>query len=119
MLEKVLANPQIINMVASAVGSSSTEEEIGTPPPAKEPSADAALSRALPEGFAEKLPEIMSVLSPMLSGSKTGSGAQQLREDRRACLLRALKPYLSKERCEAIDYMLAIGRISELLKTIN
>lgn len=34
----------------------------------------------------------------------------------RSCdLLRALKPYLSKERCDAIDYMLNFSKIGDLL----
>jgi len=116
MLEKVLANPEIINMVASAVGGGK-EADKADDPTSDTTSDDLPASLTLPDGLGDKLPEIMKALSPMLS--KGGGGIKPENNDRRACLLSALKPYLSKERCEAIDYMLALGRISALLKSIT
>ena len=38
--------------------------------------------------------------------------------DRRAALLCAMKPYLSRERCQAIDYILKLSRLGDILKTL-
>ncbi len=38
---------------------------------------------------------------------------------KRECLLLALKPYLSEGRCEAIDYLIRIGRIGDAIRTIR
>ncbi len=113
MLDKVLANPEIISAVASALSSGSKEEKVAevkaTVAPKNEtpPAPEAAL--------AEKLPELMSVLKPMLSGSGKSSPVS----DRRACLLNAMKPYLNDKRCEAIDYMVKFSQLAELIKAMN
>lgn len=51
-------------------------------------------------------------LAPRLLASAAGSEE----DERRACLLRALKPYLSQSRCDAIDRMISILRVSNLFK---
>ena len=38
--------------------------------------------------------------------------------DHRAALLCAMKPYLSRERCQAIDYMIKLNRLGDILKTL-
>ena len=72
-----------------------------------------------------KLPEIIATLAPMLSGegeaSKVLEAVKKIEkhDDRRSCLLRAIKPYVSRGRGEAIDYMIRIAGITEILKQIN
>ena len=39
-------------------------------------------------------------------------------DDRRAALLCAMKPYLSHDRQQAIDYILKLSRLGDLLKTL-
>ena len=67
-------------------------------------------------------PEIMSKLPAILSalgGSSafTGAHAKKGEEAKREALLRALKPYLSDSRAEAIDRILQLSRLGELLRT--
>ncbi len=38
---------------------------------------------------------------------------------RRETLLLALKPYLSKERCDAVDYLLRLGRVGDAIKALK
>jgi hypothetical protein len=51
--------------------------------------------------------------SPKLQGSPhRGEG------DSRTALLCAMKPYLSSERRQAIDYIVKLGRLGDILKTL-
>lgn len=101
-IDKLLANPELINMVASAIGKSA-------------PVGDKATSVS---EKAAVTPDVISTIAPVLSALKGGDG-HNARSDHRACLLAALKPYLCRERCEAIDYMIKLGKISELLKNMS
>lgn len=74
-----------------------------------------------------KLPEVISTIAPMLSsGSAHGQQPSQQEPqkkgpppDKRLALLVALKPYLSRERCDAIDYILKINHLGTLFKSFN
>lgn len=86
-----------------------------------------------------KLPDLISVVSPLLSGLSLGGNATapsspslqsqakptgaitqtQSREVQNSnALLCALKPYLKKERQDAIDYMIKLSRLGDILKTL-
>jgi len=110
MLSKVLANPDIISAVASAVsgGQSDPREEA-----AQKVSSESQIDGDFPDNISDKLPEIISVLGPVLSGK----GEAKVRaDDRRCCLLRAIKPYVSDSRQEAIEYMIKFSLLAELLR---
>ena len=126
-ISKIMANPEILSSVASALGASSP---IATKNP--EPTEDSDRSEET-ESIVAKAPSsspteappadigaVVSTLAPLLSG--LSGGAKKFPEikhdDKRACLLRALKPYLSPGRREAIDYMISLSQISDLIKHI-
>lgn len=76
------------------------------------PSPLSALA-ANPELMA-KLPELLSVMKPLLGGAKdTGQ------TDKKLALLCALKPYLSPKRCETIDYITKVSKLGDTLKHIK
>ncbi len=114
-IEGILAHPELISMVASTLGKA--------PPAVKETTATesevsplSAIAESAPSGA---LPtEAISALAPMLSGlSGIKKGASPSKSnDPRICLLVALKPYLSAHRCEAIDTMIRLSTISEVLR---
>ncbi len=116
MIDKLLAEPELINMVASAIGKApinkageGNDSEGG----------DSVAASAAPMS-SEALTGLVSSLAPALSAlGKPASRAAAKKSDRRDCLLVALKPYLCRERCEAIDYMIKLGRISELMRNIG
>ena len=41
------------------------------------------------------------------------------KKDEKTALLLALKPYMSPERCDAIDKLIMFGRISEVMKQLR
>ena len=86
-----------------------------------------------------KLPSLISSVKPMLDmlglgsqptaetgatrdGDKAVSAGVSVKrsqtDDRRAALLCAMKPYLSHDRQQAIDYILKLSRLGDLLKTL-
>jgi hypothetical protein len=69
-----------------------------------------------------KLPDVMKMLAPMVQGMQSSPSVSlpPAREpgerDRRGCrndLLIALKPFLSPERCRAIDMLLGLSRLGD------
>ncbi|MBQ8331663.1 MAG: hypothetical protein IJX94_04115 [Clostridia bacterium] len=121
-METILAHPELISMVASALGGtpkgadgkSDAEQEAVAP---SEPS-DTPVS--VTEDPSEKVSDVMATLSPLLTGLSKGKlGGGRGEDDKRACLLRALKPYVSQGRREAIDYMITLSRITDLLKQLS
>lgn len=82
----------------------------------------------LPEAEFEALMQTVSKAAPLLGGllPLLSSPEQQESEgkpiDRRAsrsALLCALKPYLSPERAAAVDYLLRLAKIGELLSNFK
>ena len=124
MLDKVLSNPEILTTVASALsGVSSNGGAEASNKDIEKSSAEQSVAAPAPldtDAMMQKLPQMMKMLSPMLSGSgaKNHSPAHDP-SDKRTCLLLAIKPYLSPERCEAIDYIIKFSKLSEILKTIT
>lgn len=117
-IDKILANPELISMVASALGGASSEKK-NTPADTNTPSADTVSGEEKAE-TSEKAGDMIATLAPILSSLQGKSLlSRSPANDKRACLLNALKPYLCRERCEAIDYMIKLSRISELLKNIT
>ncbi len=128
MLDKVLANPEIISTVASALSKSGEqtvaqngetadkEERVET----AETAQTAVNEPSSPDVAAmmQKLPDVMKLVGPMMSKGG-GKSVSSRANDKRACLLNAIKPYLNPHRCEAIDYMIRFSELSELIKKIH
>ena len=138
LLGKLLSNPDLIRNISSVLAATNTGEDAQkTPaPPAVPSTVDGetvtdGISRVLanPEMMA-KLPDVMKMLAPMMQQAQSvqgesvpasatpshGGGGQH---DRRGCrndLLLALKPFLSPERCRAIDMLLGLSRLGDVLQ---
>lgn len=80
----------------------------------------------IPPEVLSKLPQMMSALSPILSGGRDGKdGKDGKKEDgphgdkgdaeKRKRLLAALKPYLSSSRREAVDSILKVTEMTDLM----
>lgn len=71
--------------------------------------------RAILEGIGAAAPVMKTLMRPP-------SGVSADADDpyaRREALLCALKPYLSKERCDAVDYLLRMWRTKEAIRAIG
>lgn len=129
LLGKLMSDPDLLRNLSAFVGASG---EVGpatsSPANASGESAAEGISRVLanPEMMA-KLPDVMKMLAPMVQGAQTAGGASlppgtepnTKERDRRGCrndLLLALKPFLSPERCRAIDMLLGLSRLGDALQ---
>ena len=141
LLGKLLSNPDLIRNISSMLqksGEGTTQEgtmQEGTPPPTNLPplgnneAVVDGISRVLsnPEMMA-KLPDVMKMLAPMMQQTQSSQGASVPasatpshggEHDRKGCrndLLLALKPFLSPERCRAIDMLLGLSRLGDVLQ---
>lgn len=110
ILNGILSNPEMMAMISSMAGKLKSENA-----PAESEAAEAS-EAAAPASAPERLPEAISALAPLLSGEGV---KHSKRDNDRACLLRALKPYLSPGRSEAIDYIIKFSSIADLLKNLS
>ena len=96
---KLMEHPELISMVASALGAgapvSDTHSEDGDK---QQPSIDASAGQN----------DVIAALLPKL-GKLSGASAAKS-GFKHEPLLCALKPYLSKERCETVDYIIRISK---------
>ena len=121
-IERLLANPELLSSVASAIGLSApaaldTQAEAVSPSSKEE--APALLPTAAPSTGLGDLGHTVAALAPLLSGFSGKGGGKATPDDPRACLLRALKPYVNRRRAEAIDTILQLSRVSEVMKHLN
>ena len=115
-INRLMEHPEIIGAVASALSgvsaneakdeNESKSEQTTTP----EPASDGDLAASL-------MPIISRLGTLGLGGGKDGGVG--IKGGKHAALLCALKPYLSKNRCDAIDYMLKISQMSDIISKLR
>lgn len=125
VLNKLMAHPEVLSYVASAIG----VDQNGSAPTA-EPVAEQKVSEASPS-VSETAPAVsasvspiesqdaLAALAPLLSGLSKGKSNHGGQKDCRSALLLALKPYVSKGRCEAIDTMIRFSKLTDLFQTLH
>lgn len=145
LLGKLLSNPDLIRNLSSILGGTSvatTNQTATEQPPLPPPIAPSILNEgAVADGISRvlsnpemmaKLPDVMKMLAPMMQQAQSPSaeavptsaslapiGTGGGERDRRGCrndLLVALKPFLSPERCRAIDMLLGLSRLGDVLQ---
>ena len=97
MLSRTLADPEVQAAARDTEAQASASDARG----------QASEIPALPPELLGALPGVMS----MLSTRSPDSG----KKNEKTLLLSALKPYMSKQRCDAIDKLIMISRLGELL----
>lgn len=141
-ISKFLSDPQAAKAAAELAGkmmqgasgqqiANGTETE--KQPPVGDKNGDDMLSAVLenPE-FMQKMPQMLSALAPMLNGAGTVQNAQAPQQSlpqappfcdseqaKRSALLLALKPYLSPERAETVDYIIRLTGLIELFSLLK
>ncbi len=126
-LSSILSNPEAmakIRAMATQFSSNQTPSapEISiSPPSVNAPPIDGLASVLSNPELMAKLPQMMSMLAPMLSSTQAPAhnNAPKSAEDHRNDLLLALRPFLSPERCQAIDAMLRIAKLGAILRQIK
>ena len=115
-IDGILSNPEMLSMISSMADklkNASGDQAAVSTPVAEEPTATES-TPASTEGVGG-MSDMLGALAPLLSSELSRPSPA---DDKRACLLRALKPYLSEGRSEAIEYIIKFSRLSELLKRL-
>ncbi len=102
-LSRLLEDPEVQAAANDSVGDG--DEGAALP-------AGGSLLGALPPDLMAKLPALMGALGPMM-GAKGG------KKDEKTALLLALKPYMSPQRCDAIDKLITLCRLGEVMRQIR
>ncbi len=115
-LNSILSNPEMLSMISSMAERLKSDTEASAP---KEDLSESSHTDAQATSTAPtppSLPNVIGTLAPLLSAD----GAKLSKRDNdRACLLRALKPYMSHDRSQAIDYIIKFSSLAEVLKNLS
>lgn len=103
VLSRLLEDPEVL---AAGQPSEQAEEAMGG-------TSGDALPFSLPPELLGKLPALLSTLGPVMNGKDTGV------KDEKTALLLALKPYMSPQRCDAIDKLIMFGRLGQIMQQLR
>ena len=129
-LSSLLSNPEMMEKIRALAGQAASESKIASDTPTEALPASALPADGLASVLSDpalmaKLPQIMTMLKPMMDAQSSGEAkavsAPRARnaEDCRNDLLLALKPFLSPERCRAVDTMLRISKLGTVIRQIK
>ena len=135
MLGNVLSNPAIMAQlqgVLAGMGQNtpapSTGREGDAPAPASEqtlPTAEESEGLMANAALMSQLPAMLGMLTSLSGGQGGQSGQSHAPRSggksgtHRTALLLALKPYLSQDRSQAIDYIIRFSSIADVLKNLS
>ena len=116
LLGELLANKELMGKIGEIAGKTEPQDrEVQSSPQSL--NIDSLLSNP---DIMSKLPEVIGVIKPLISnGGGEGTGGKFQDGDKRLALLMALKPYLSSKRCEAIDYIVKMSKLSQTVKSLK
>ena len=114
ILSQLMSNKDLMSKI-SEIASSQQKSEDTDSLPTQAAGIDSLLSN--PDIIA-KLPEVISVIKPLMSNQQPQK-SKNTSFDKRMGLLMAMKPYLSPKRCEAIDYIARMSKLSETVKGLK
>ena len=120
VLNSILSDPQMLSTITSMAQrlkeGSDSQPVSETQHEAQAEKPDALASADKESSAPTSLPDAIGALAPLLSGI---TPKHSKKDDDRACLLRALKPYLSQDRSQAIDYIIRFSSIADVLKNLS
>lgn len=139
-----LLSPDYLSELIKAVTANAPERNAAPPPKTEEarpPLGDLLSALTSDPEIMSKLPGMIAAAKPIIEmlTASSGQGAQQKssdgaasaiapqgklpppkshENDSRSALLCAMKPYLSADRRQAVDYIVRLGRLGDILKTL-
>ena len=109
ILTSLLSNPELIGKLPSILSSIKPILDILKP----DQGASSPASTAASVTVTESAPE-----PPLSKDTPAALTRHSPSSDSRTALLCAMKPYLSRDRQNAIDYIVKIGKLGDILKTL-
>ena len=120
ILGQILSNKELMSKIGEiAATNKPLSGESDSTKPLNESQQPVEISSLLSNpDITSKLPDVINVIKPLVSeGKSNGNGDASF--DKRLGLLMAMKPYLSPKRCEAVDYIVRISKLSQTLKGLK
>lgn len=117
MIKKLAEDDQVRALISSLQApekADPVQNDTADDAPASETDASPSISPEL----LQKLPQVMSALSSLGTDAKPDAKSDKGRTADRKKLLLALKPFLSRRRREAIDSIIGIAGLSDILRLI-
>ena len=108
VIDKISKDPEMLNTARNILSSLRSGD--------REKTADGA-DKTKNEGGEEAGGVELASLLPALTQSMQGAKKERAQESNRDALLRALRPYLSEQRRNALDRMLSFERLGEILSS--
>ena len=126
-LGALLSNPALLTGLMTVLGGPTGErsETEGATLPTAVPTGDGLSSLLSNPALLARLPQVMAAIKPMMEKSATdgkGEGKELSHATPAICreqLLLALKPFLSRERCEAVDTLLRISKLGAVFQMLK
>lgn len=115
ILGELLTNKELMSKISEIAGTQNPQVSESTAQTSANTGIDSLLTNP---DIMSKLPEVISVIKPLVSNEK-GEEIKNTSFDKRMGLLMAMKPYLSPKRCEAIDYIARMSKLSETFKGLK
>ena len=131
LLGTLLSNPELIARVGAVLGAMNGRAENSESQSEASPKNEASTFAPAGDGIAtllqnpailEKLPQMLAVMKPLMDNhvskpqAEAGAvNAPPSHSNQREHLLLSLKPFLSKERCDAVDAILRISQLGDVL----
>ncbi len=112
MINTLRENPALLQSIATSLGIEKSEER------EKEKEEENEAPQQTTEAASSEIsvpPEIMKALPAILTLMNGNGKAKSKSETNREALLYALKPYLSKSRADAIEKIIRISRLGDIL----
>ena len=132
LLGSLLSNPQLLERAGGILSAAlagkekedpSTEEAAPSPSPSLTGEGPSGLSGILNDpALLAGLPSLLAAAKPLLAGLSPQSPKEEPPKSLPVCrdnLLLALKPFLSPERRQAVDTLLRVAKLGEILGQIK
>ena len=116
VLGNILSNPEMLSSIKSIAQKLQSDNAQNQEQDTEQKSEEQPIAAEVSAPQNAKATDAISALAPLLY---TDFSKFSRADDKRACLLRALKPYLSEGRCEAVEYIIKFSAISDIIKNFS
>ena len=116
MIKNLSENEEFLNLVKTMKGESAGQTESSPAETEEKVQASAPVDIS---AAADKLPEIMSALGPLMKGRGHHGGGGSRDTENRNRLLAALKPYVNESRRDMIDKIMSLSKITGILDIMS
>lgn len=106
---------EIIEKLKTNVENQGVTQENTSEPERKNDNQSVSEGTGLSPDIIEKLPEVMSVIAPLMKNGTLKGVKNNSETEKRNRLLAALKPYMNESRCGMIDSIMTLSKLTGIM----